>query len=403
MLRRHHGLYGARKVWWQLERDGVRGGPLHGRAADAPSRPARRGPWQDAAHDDPRRARGSPGRSGRARLHRDRARTACGSRTSPTWRPGRAWSTSRSSSTPSPAGSWAGRPTRTCAPASCSTRWRWRSGRRERDGLPVGAGLIPPHDAGSQYLSFAFTQRLVDAGVDASVGSVGDAYDNALAESTIGLFKTEKIRREGPGRRSRRRAGHAGMGRLVQHQPTAFCLRQTLPSAVRAQVYRNSSNSITTASNEPGAVHSVEAGFLNASVVCVVCVVLLFVAGSRLTKVAVAPVVLLVVASTPCSPHMCRAFSPSSRSAGSNRPGAESPRTRAVPFAEHGPERLGGQVVHRWADVPAGSHRDHTSARAASVLEVQVPRSYGAKRWRQRSAAQCFDAVRPVPKETSVR
>jgi putative transposase len=49
-----------------------------------------------------------------------------------------------------------------------------------------------------QYLSFAFTQRLIAAGVDPSVGSVGDALDNALAESTIGLFKTEKIRREGP-------------------------------------------------------------------------------------------------------------------------------------------------------------------------------------------------------------
>ena len=50
----------------------------------------------------------------------------------------------------------------------------------------------------TQYTSFAFTQRLIDAGVDASVGSVGDALDNALAESTIGLYKTEKIRREGP-------------------------------------------------------------------------------------------------------------------------------------------------------------------------------------------------------------
>jgi len=49
-----------------------------------------------------------------------------------------------------------------------------------------------------QYTSFAFTTRLIDAGVDASVGSVGDAYDNALAETTIGLFKTEKIYREGP-------------------------------------------------------------------------------------------------------------------------------------------------------------------------------------------------------------
>ena len=69
---------------------------------------------------------------------------------------------------------------------------------RDRAGLAVTAGLVHHNDAGSQYTSFAFTQRLVDAGVDASVGSVGDAYDNALAESTIGLFKAEKIYREGP-------------------------------------------------------------------------------------------------------------------------------------------------------------------------------------------------------------
>jgi putative transposase len=69
---------------------------------------------------------------------------------------------------------------------------------RDRAGMPISAGLVHHHDNGSQYTSFAFTQRLVDAGVDASVGSVGDAYDNALAESTIGLFKTEKIHREGP-------------------------------------------------------------------------------------------------------------------------------------------------------------------------------------------------------------
>lgn len=50
----------------------------------------------------------------------------------------------------------------------------------------------------AQYLSFAFTTRLIDAGIDASVGSVGDAFDNALAETTIGLFKTEKIHREAP-------------------------------------------------------------------------------------------------------------------------------------------------------------------------------------------------------------
>jgi putative transposase len=71
---------------------------------------------------------------------------------------------------------------------------------RERDGLPVNAGLVHHNDAGSQYTSFAFTTRLLHAGVDASVGSVGDGYDNALAETTIGLFKTEKIHRDGPWR-----------------------------------------------------------------------------------------------------------------------------------------------------------------------------------------------------------
>lgn len=71
---------------------------------------------------------------------------------------------------------------------------------RRHDGIPLADGLVHHNDAGSQYLSFAFTSRLIDAGVDASVGSVGDGYDNALAESTIGLFKTEKIYRDGPWR-----------------------------------------------------------------------------------------------------------------------------------------------------------------------------------------------------------
>ena len=52
----------------------------------------------------------------------------------------------------------------------------------------------------AQYVSFAFTSRLIEAGVDASVGSVGDGYDNALAETTIELYEAEKINREGPWR-----------------------------------------------------------------------------------------------------------------------------------------------------------------------------------------------------------
>ena len=51
-----------------------------------------------------------------------------------------------------------------------------------------------------QYLSMRYTDRLVDAGIAPSVGSQGDAYDKALAESVIGLYKTEVIRRKGPWR-----------------------------------------------------------------------------------------------------------------------------------------------------------------------------------------------------------
>ena len=51
-----------------------------------------------------------------------------------------------------------------------------------------------------QYLSIRYTDRLADAGIDPSVGSIGDSYDNALAESVIGLYKTEVIRRRGPWR-----------------------------------------------------------------------------------------------------------------------------------------------------------------------------------------------------------
>jgi transposase InsO family protein len=56
------------------------------------------------------------------------------------------------------------------------------------------------HAIGGQYLAIRYTERLAEAGLEPSVGSVGDSYDNALAESVIGLFKTEVIRRRGPWR-----------------------------------------------------------------------------------------------------------------------------------------------------------------------------------------------------------
>jgi putative transposase len=61
-------------------------------------------------------------------------------------------------------------------------------------------GLVHHSDRGTQYVSMRYTDRLADAGIAPSVGSQGDAYDNALAESVIGLFKTEVIHRRGPWR-----------------------------------------------------------------------------------------------------------------------------------------------------------------------------------------------------------
>jgi transposase InsO family protein len=59
-------------------------------------------------------------------------------------------------------------------------------------------GLIHHSDRGSQYLSIRYTDRLAEAGIEGSVGSVGDSYDNALAETINGLYKTEVIRKRGP-------------------------------------------------------------------------------------------------------------------------------------------------------------------------------------------------------------
>jgi putative transposase len=65
---------------------------------------------------------------------------------------------------------------------------------------PRSDGLVHHSDRGVQYLSIHYTERLAEAGIESSVGSVGDSYDNALAESVIGLYKTEVIRRCGPWR-----------------------------------------------------------------------------------------------------------------------------------------------------------------------------------------------------------
>lgn len=69
------------------------------------------------------------------------------------------------------------------------------------DRRPIrGGGLIHHSDRGVQYVSIKYTERLAQAGVETSVGSVGDAYDNALAETINGLYKTEVIEHRGPWR-----------------------------------------------------------------------------------------------------------------------------------------------------------------------------------------------------------
>ena len=77
--------------------------------------------------------------------------------------------------------------------------------------------LIHHSDRGGQYLSIRYAQRLQDAGIEPSVGSVGDSYDNALAETINGLYKTEVIRAQ------HRRGGvcDVDLGGLVQ-QPTSI-------------------------------------------------------------------------------------------------------------------------------------------------------------------------------------
>jgi len=88
----------------------------------------------------------------------------------------------------------------------------WRASKSMRSDLPLDAleqalharpvtdSLVHHSDRGSQYLSIRYTERLAEAGVEGSVGSRGDSYDNAMAESIIGLFKSEVIHRRGPWR-----------------------------------------------------------------------------------------------------------------------------------------------------------------------------------------------------------
>lgn len=73
---------------------------------------------------------------------------------------------------------------------TCLTMALWR---RDHTGRPVEPGMIHHSDAGSQYTSIRFTETLALEGLSASIGTVGDAYDNSVAESFMGLFKNEAV------------------------------------------------------------------------------------------------------------------------------------------------------------------------------------------------------------------
>lgn len=78
---------------------------------------------------------------------------------------------------------------------------REAAGLRAREGRPLGGNTIHHSDAGAQYTSVRFAESLLLVGMIPSIGSVGDAFDNALAETTIGLYKHECLRADSPFRR----------------------------------------------------------------------------------------------------------------------------------------------------------------------------------------------------------
>ena len=187
-------LYGAVKMWAHLHRQGIRV------ARCTVERLMRRNGWRGVRRG--RRIRTTIARPGgeraagpgRSAVPAPAPRTGCSWPTSPTcpWR-GAASSTPPSSSTPSPAPSSAGRSAATANAAMVGRALADAVETRRRQGHPIQPGAVHHSDAGTQYTSIAFGQHLAEAGIQPSIGSIGDAYDNALAETTIGLYKTECI------------------------------------------------------------------------------------------------------------------------------------------------------------------------------------------------------------------
>jgi putative transposase len=200
IARVHHqnyGVYGARKVWLQLNREGIQVArcTVERLMKILRLRGARRGRRVRTTHSDPAAARPAD------LVQRE---------FNPT-RPDALWVADFTY-----VATWAGMVYVALVIDAFSRRilgWRAAASMRTElvlDALEMAiwargseaelAGLVHHSDAGAQYTSIRFTERLAEAGAAPSVGSVGDAYDNALAETEIGLFKTELIKQHGPWR-----------------------------------------------------------------------------------------------------------------------------------------------------------------------------------------------------------
>ena len=187
-------MYGARKIWRQLHREGI-GGPLHRRAAHGELG------LQGVVRGKPKRTTvGDPQAERPADL-------VCRDFTAQ--RPNQLWVADLTSGR-----TWSGLGHAAfIIDADSRLLVGWQPASHLRTDLALDAlemaiwrrqaqldGLVHHSDRGGQYLSIRSTERLAEAGAVTSVGSRGDSFDNALAESTIGLYKTELIRRRGPWR-----------------------------------------------------------------------------------------------------------------------------------------------------------------------------------------------------------
>ena len=181
-----NGIYGARKVWRQLLREGIT--MAHGTVERLMRRAGLQGVWRGKG----KRTTVSEGRSDLPDLVK---RDFSASRPNQLWVADFTYVPTRSGYV------------YTAFVIDVYSRYivGWRVMRSmettlvDAPGRPAKKpdGLMHHSDCGSQYLSLRYSARLEEAGVKASVGTVGDSYDNALAESIIGLYKTEVIERQG--------------------------------------------------------------------------------------------------------------------------------------------------------------------------------------------------------------